>query len=126
MKRGGFLKKSLDHNELRLQPERYFKEGKHISVRNRSVGNFPTHWHNYFEMEILSEGRATHYLNGKEYEMGVGCGYILTPADYHMIVPDDPEQKIWHIDRPYLRSPHIHTDWCLRILAPYNLKGAKT
>lgn len=105
------MKKRIEFNEIRLQPERYFKEGQHISVRNRCVGNFPMHWHNYFEMEILSEGEAVHYLNGKEYKMGVGCGYILTPADYHIIIPNDPNQKIWHIpfDESLLSSKHLST-----------------
>lgn len=106
-----FLKKSIEFTEIRLQPERYFKEGQHISVRNRAVGNFPMHWHNYFEMEILSEGEAVHNLNGKEYKMGVGCGYILTPADYHIIIPSHPEQKIWHVpfDETLLSAKHLNT-----------------
>ncbi len=105
------MKKNLEYVEIRLQPERYFKEGQHISVKNRQVGNFPLHWHNYFEMEILSEGEAVHYLNGKEYKMGVGCGYILTPADYHIIIPNDPQQKIWHIpfDETLLSPKHLNT-----------------
>ena len=105
------MRKNLEYTEIRLQPERYYKEGQHIAVRNRAVGNFPLHWHNYFEMEILSEGEAVHYLNGKEYKMGVGCGYILTPADYHIIIPDDPEQKIWHIpfDETLLSPKHLNT-----------------
>ena len=101
----------FEADELRLQPERYFKEGQHISVKNRQVGNFPLHWHNYFELEILSEGEAVHYLNGKKYDMCVGSGYILTPADYHIIVPNDPTQKIWHVpfDETLLSAKHLHT-----------------
>ena len=105
------MRKRIEADELRLQPERYFKEGQHIVVQSHCVGNFPLHWHNYFEMEILYEGEAVHYLNGKEYKMGVGCGYILTPADYHMIVPNDPNQKIWHIpfDETFLSAKHLNT-----------------
>ena len=98
-------------NEIRLQPERYFKEGQHIAVRNRAVGNFPLHWHNYFELEILSEGEAVNYLNGQPQEMSVGSGYILTPADYHIIVPKDPQQKIWHVpfDESIISPRHLQT-----------------
>ena len=105
------MEKSFEREEIRLQPERYFKEGQHISVRNREVGNFPLHWHNYFELEILSEGEAVHYLNGKRYDMSVGSGYILTPADYHIIVPRDPSQKIWHVpfDETILSAKHLYT-----------------
>lgn len=98
-------------NEIRLQPERYFKEGQHIAVRNRAVGNFPLHWHNYFELEILSEGEAVNYLNGQPHKMSVGSGYILTPADYHIIVPNDPNQKIWHVpfDESIISPRHLQT-----------------
>lgn len=46
------------------------------------------HWHDFFELELLLEGRAIHVLNGVRYPVKVGSLYLLTPADLHTLIPD--------------------------------------
>lgn len=47
--------------------------------------DYPLHWHDYFEIEVITHGRGTHILNGKEYPIFAGSAYLLKPTDYHEI-----------------------------------------
>lgn len=59
-----------------------------LSVCSKKIGSYPLHWHDFFEIEIVTAGRGTHILNGKEYGLGVGSAYLLKPTDYHEIRTD--------------------------------------
>ena len=43
----------------------------------------PLHSHDYYEVEIVIEGEAEHYLNAEKYSIGKGTAYILGPASFH-------------------------------------------
>jgi AraC-like DNA-binding protein len=45
--------------------------------------NCPIHAHNYYELELVMDGNATHVINGTKYEIKRGCSYILSPLDFH-------------------------------------------
>lgn len=67
----------------RLQPEEQIGAQQHVAVRYRNAANFPLHWHNYFEIEIILSGAGRHYFNGAEYCLTRGNCYFLTPVDFH-------------------------------------------
>ena len=43
------------------------------------------HWHNFFEIEVITDGNGTQILNGQEYPLKRGCVYMLLPTDYHEV-----------------------------------------
>lgn len=45
--------------------------------------DIPLHAHNYYELELVLDGTATHIINGERYEIGRGSAYILSPLDFH-------------------------------------------
>ncbi|MBE7045977.1 MAG: helix-turn-helix domain-containing protein [Ruminococcaceae bacterium] len=53
--------------------------------------NINIHNHNFFEMEIVIEGRAKTIINGTEYELLPGTLYIMCPTDTHSIIIDEGE-----------------------------------
>lgn len=59
--------------------------GRHIAVERRRLLDYPQHWHDYFEIEIVVDGDGTHILNGTAYPVGKGDAYLLTPVDFHQI-----------------------------------------
>lgn len=87
------------HSNERFRPEAEIGINKHLRVARREVASSkgPVHWHNYFEIEIVLNGRARHYLNGDEYEINRGEAHILTPVDYHGIITLDDKMTIWHV-----------------------------
>lgn len=46
---------------------------------------FPLHWHDYYEMEFVAQGRGTHWLNNQPVELRAGSAYLLTPSDLHRV-----------------------------------------
>ena len=69
------------------------------------AATFPRHTHDYFELEIVADGKGQHNLNGTFYPLSRGSFYFITPADYHEFsVKDGEEMTIWNVsfDENYL------------------------
>jgi AraC-like DNA-binding protein len=45
------------------------------------------HWHDYYELGYVLEGRATHVVNGAAESVAPGTVFLLSPADFHSIEP---------------------------------------
>ena len=61
---------------------------RHLFVEKREIKeNISTHWHSYFELEIITGGSAIHTLNGESFEEGRGSVYLLNPTDFHAVEP---------------------------------------
>lgn len=68
-------------NRLRL---RCYSEKRPIRATLSSAEEgTPLHSHDYYEVEIIVDGEATHHLNSETYEIGAGSAYILGPASFH-------------------------------------------
>ena len=42
-----------------------------------------THWHDFYEIHVITEGSMLEHINGQEIEMGPGWIYFLKPYDVH-------------------------------------------
>ncbi|MFD0673026.1 AraC family transcriptional regulator [Cohnella sp. GCM10027633] len=49
------------------------------------------HWHDFFEMAFVVSGRGYQRVNGVRAELRRGSAFLLTPADFHEIVPYEGE-----------------------------------
>lgn len=49
----------------------------------------PCHWHNYYEAEFVVGCGVTEYINGQEVRMPTNSLVLLSPKDFHSILPDD-------------------------------------
>lgn len=49
--------------------------------------NVNLHAHNFFELEIVTEGHAKTIINDTEYDLNPGTLYIMRPTDIHSITP---------------------------------------
>ena len=77
-------KKTVDI--LRFSAEDEIPQDFLMSVSRKKISeDFTLHWHDFFEIELVLSGRATHLLNGKEYPLGRGDIFVLNPSDYHGI-----------------------------------------
>lgn len=64
----------------------YIGNIEEISVSKKTLNeDFPLHWHDFFEIEIIVGGSGTQILNGQEYPLGSGCIYMLSPTDFHEV-----------------------------------------
>ena len=56
-----------------------------VLIRKKQLRDYPLHWHDCFEIELILSGRAQHVLNGASYEIGPGDVYLLRPTDFHEV-----------------------------------------
>lgn len=56
---------------------------KHIFVKGGVYPSYRQHWHDYFEMELITGGSGTYFYNGVPHEIKKGAAYLLTPIDFH-------------------------------------------
>ena len=47
------------------------------------VHNKQMHWHDFYEIHLITSGAVTEYINGHKIEMGPGWIYLLKPYDVH-------------------------------------------
>ena len=57
---------------------------------------FPIHSHDYFEIELITEGIGIQNINGKKYEIKPGMFYLLSPSDTHKYYTKN-EIIVWNI-----------------------------
>jgi len=57
------------------------------------TGTIDTHWHQFFELGFITSGTGIHEINGMPHRIERGHAFLLTPTDFHRIVPD-PGQTV--------------------------------
>lgn len=59
---------------------------KHIAVETHvAKGRYPIHWHNYFEIEIIVDGRGEYVVNDVSYDVTEKNVFFLTHTDFHYL-----------------------------------------
>jgi AraC-like DNA-binding protein len=58
--------------------------------KKRIEKEFPLHWHDFFEFDIIISGNGFQNFNGKKYPLKKGIAYILRPTDFHGLYADEP------------------------------------
>lgn len=73
----------------RLMNENYMTLTSPFRIFQTAItGKIETHWHEFYEMTYVVSGRGTHVLNGVPQRLARGSAFLLSPADFHEIVPD--------------------------------------
>ena len=72
----------IDGKELEFFNE-YDFVAREREVINRTV---ELHWHDYYELEIITKGTGEHILNDKKYPLKRGNSHLLSPMDLHSVI----------------------------------------
>lgn len=76
---------------LNLHPnEAAFLKKYNFVILNKNLSHgksYPSHWHDYFECEIVLEGSANHGYNNTNYRIFPGYAYLLSYVDTHSVTP---------------------------------------
>ncbi len=65
------------------------KTDKNFNVSTSTViSKQPLHWHEFYEVELYTEGKGAHYINGTQVLSDGGFITLLTPKDFHLIDAD--------------------------------------
>jgi AraC-like DNA-binding protein len=68
-----------------------------IRVMAPRLGPVAVHWHDFYELCYVVDGSACHVVNGVESRIGRGSAFLLSPVDFHEIVPDRGELACYNI-----------------------------
>ncbi len=71
----------MKNNEQIIQHKTDEKFNVNIST---VLSRHELHWHEFFEVELYTEGNGVHYINGKEVRSNGGFLTLLTPWDFHL------------------------------------------
>jgi AraC-like DNA-binding protein/mannose-6-phosphate isomerase-like protein (cupin superfamily) len=68
--------------------ERYTVDGllatdTEIRVIRHELHRVDVHWHDFYELAFVIEGKARHVLNGVDRQVEPGSVFLLTPTDFH-------------------------------------------
>ena len=102
----------MNKKEPRLDKNTHIGKDKHLSVKKRYSVTFPLHAHDYFEVEIILEGKGTQYINGKKQELQRGSISILSPSDFHEVIAESNKSLMaWNIsfDETVLSSGRLES-----------------
>ncbi|MGM9648207.1 MAG: AraC family transcriptional regulator [Eubacteriales bacterium] len=79
---------------IKLTRAKYFDKDMFFDLSTHEVcGDYPLHWHDFYEIEYIHRGHAVQVINGVEYEVESGSVALLSPTDFHSyknVSPDDP------------------------------------
>ena len=91
------VSKKQIHNAL-FKHEIFVGKNRHVAVYRRYIDYIvKRHWHNYFEIEIILNGRGRSCFNGVEYELKRGMMFLITPADYHDVEPYNKDFEVYNV-----------------------------
>lgn len=65
------------------------KESFYASHKNK-LRNKTTHWHDFYEIQLITDGTITEYINGHKMEMKPKWIYFLKPYDVHEYWSEKP------------------------------------
>lgn len=51
-------------------------------------GDYPLHYHDHFEFELVTSGKGRQMFNGEEFELTKNDIFLLRPIDWHQITSD--------------------------------------
>ncbi len=60
-----------------------------VSINRQTLRGYQQHWHDYYEIEVVTEGKGTFYYNGTAHTHEKGVISLLTPADFHNMRADE-------------------------------------
>jgi AraC-like DNA-binding protein len=68
-----------------------------IRVMTPRLGPVSVHWHDFYELCYVVDGSARHVVNGVESRVRPGSAFLLSPVDFHEIVPERGELTCYNL-----------------------------
>ena len=69
----------------------------HVENAFWKEGDYPLHYHNHFEVELVIDGSGYQLFNNEKFDIKKGDIYLLRPIDSHKIHSDNITIKNIHV-----------------------------
>ena len=74
-----------EHMQKNAKRLRLSTEQRRIGCKQYRIGSVPLHWHDFYEIELVTDGVGTHTVNGTAYEWRRGEMHLMRLVDFHEI-----------------------------------------
>lgn len=75
--------------------DRYTKSQKiknhKIMVKEKFISSYPTHWHEFYEIELVISGNGKYIIDGVEQKIEKNMLFFMTPVNFHKVITDCSE-----------------------------------
>lgn len=61
------------------------------AIKKHIYGDFPMHWHEFFEIEYIIDGKGEYCIDGQTYQIESGMIFFMTPINFHELKNVDAE-----------------------------------
>lgn len=66
------------------------KNGK-IMVKEKTIVSYPTHWHEFYEIELILSGGGSYIIDGVKKKIEKNMLFFMTPVNFHKVITDGAE-----------------------------------
>lgn len=70
--------------------DRYTKlqkiKNKKIMVKEKHILSYPTHWHEFYEIELIISGSGSYIIDGVEQRIEKNMLFFMTPVNFHKVI----------------------------------------
>ncbi|HZG78487.1 MAG TPA: helix-turn-helix domain-containing protein [Paenibacillus sp.] len=98
----------MNKHPERLMNEHYLTLSSPFRIfRHELTVPIAVHWHEFYELALVVAGEGTHVLNGEPARIARGTMFLLSPADFHELIPQGNEPlRLFNIifTRQFLRD----------------------
>lgn len=76
---------------MRLDAKKHIDSEPMLKISKKRIEKeFPLHWHDFFEFDVIISGNGFQNFNGTKYPLKRGIAYILRPTDFHGLYANEP------------------------------------
>lgn len=79
----------------RFTKQQKIMKGDITASRKTITCNYNTHWHEFYEIEIILSGEGTYTVDGVEYPIKKGMLFFMSPFNFHSV--NTTESDIYNI-----------------------------
>lgn len=70
--------------------DRYTKlqkiKNEKVMVKEKIISSYPTHWHDFYEIELIISGSGSYIIDGVEQKIEKNMLFFMTPVNFHEVV----------------------------------------
>ncbi len=70
--------------------DRYTKlqkiKNEKIMVKEKCISSYPTHWHEFYEIELILAGSGSYIIDGVERQIEKNMLFFMTPVNFHRVI----------------------------------------
>lgn len=59
-----------------------------VMVKEKTISSYPTHWHEFYEIELIISGSGSYIIDGVERKIEKNMLFFMTPVNFHKVITD--------------------------------------